>query len=101
MSGTMQNELDISSRSYGQSKWDGKPAFALIMSQFLSSLSGFGVNHYPGQSLIFLNMYSLQQWEVYIANSFELIGEREKIHNDRTVKLLQTVVDVFIELISN
>lgn len=97
MSGAMKNALDVGSRPYGQSKWDGKPA--LIMSQSPSNLSGFGANHHLRQSLVFLNMHPLQQPEVYIANSFDLIDEQGKINNEGTVEFLQSVVDAFIELI--
>ena len=97
MSGAMKNALDVGSRPYGQSQWDGKPA--LVMSQSPSNLSGFGANHHLRQSLVFLNMHPLQQPEVYIANSFDLIDDEEKINNEGTVEFLQSAVDAFIELI--
>lgn len=95
MSGAMKNALDVGSRPYGQSKWNGKPA--LVMSQSPSNLSGFGANHHLRQSLVFLNMYPLQQPEVYIANSFDLIDEHGKINNEGTVEFLQSAVDAFVE----
>lgn len=97
MSGAMKNALDVGSRPYGQSKWDGKPA--LVMSQSPSNLSGFGANHHLRQSLVFLNMHPLQQPEVYIANSFDLIDDDGKINNEGTVEFLQSAVDAFVDLI--
>ena len=97
MSGAMKNALDVGSRPYGQSQWDGKPA--LVMSQSPSNLSGFGANHHLRQSLVFLNMTPLQQPEVYIANSFDLIDDEGKVNNEETVEFLQSAVDAFIELI--
>jgi chromate reductase, NAD(P)H dehydrogenase (quinone) len=49
--------------------------------------------------LVFLNMHPLQQPEVYIANSFDLIDNDGKINNEGTVEFLQSAVDAFVDLI--
>jgi chromate reductase len=54
MPAVLKNALDVGSRPYGSSVWDGKPA--LIISQSPGSISGFGANHHLRQSLTFLNM---------------------------------------------
>lgn len=97
MPAAIKNALDVGSRPYGYSIWDGKAA--AIISQSPSGLSGFGANHHIRQSLVFLNMQPLQQPEAYIANSWELFDENGKINNEGTVQFLQTVVDGFVELI--
>lgn len=90
----LKNALDVGSRPYGSSIWGGKPA--LIISQSPSNLSGFGANHHLRQSLTFLDVHSLQQPEVYIANSFGLFDDKGKINNEGTLKFLQSVVDAFV-----
>lgn len=95
--GALKNALDVGSRPYGQSIWDGKPA--AIVSQSPSTLSGFGANHHLRQPLVFLNMPVLQQPEAYLANSFELFDDDGKMKNEGTLKFLQSVVDAFVELI--
>lgn len=95
--GVLKNALDVASRPYGESVWDGKPA--AIISQSISNLSGFGANHHLRQSLTFLNMPVVQQPEVYLANSAELIDENGKIKNEGTVQFLQTFVQSFMDLI--
>ncbi|MEK5520602.1 MULTISPECIES: NADPH-dependent FMN reductase [Heyndrickxia] len=95
--GVLKNALDVGSRPYGESVWNGKPA--AIISQSISNLSGFGANHHLRQSLTFLNMPIVQQPEVYLANSANLIDENGKINNDGTVQFLQTFVNAFVELI--
>ncbi|NLL48458.1 MAG: NAD(P)H-dependent oxidoreductase [Firmicutes bacterium] len=95
--GALKNALDVGSRPYGQSIWDGKPA--AIVSQSPSNLSGFGANHHLRQPLVFLNMPVLQQPEAYLANSFELFDESGKMKNEGTLQFLQSVVDAFVELI--
>ncbi|RFB12612.1 NADPH-dependent oxidoreductase [Bacillus sp. HNG] len=97
MPASIKNALDVGSRPYGHSVWDGKGA--AIISQSPSPLSGFGANHHLRQSLVFLNMQPLQQPEAYIANSWELFDENGKINNEGTVQFLQSVVDAFVELI--
>lgn len=96
ISGALKNALDVGSRPYGQSVWDGKPA--AIISQSIGNLSGFGANHHLRQSLVFLNMPTVQQPEVYLANSSKLFDENGKMNED-TAQFLQTYVDVFIDLI--
>ena len=41
----------------------------------------------------------LQQPEVYIANSFDLVDNDGKINNEGTVEFLQSAVDAFVELV--
>ncbi len=95
--GVLKNALDVGSRPYGESVWNGKPA--AIISQSISNLSGFGANHHLRQSLAFLNMPVVQQPEVYIANSQDLIDENGKINNEETIQFLQSFVDAFVDLI--
>ncbi len=93
----LKNALDIGSRPYGQSVWNGKPA--LVVSQSTGNLSGFSANHHLRQTLTFLNMPTLQQPEAYIAHTDKLIDEHGKINNEGTVKFLQSIIDAFVELI--
>lgn len=94
---TIKNALDVGSRPYGESIWDGKPA--AIISQSPSNLSGFGANHHLRQPLVFLNMPVLQQPEVYLANSFDLFDENGKLTKEDTGKFLNDFVQAFVELI--
>lgn len=93
----LKNALDVGSRPYGASVWNGKPA--AIISQSPGRLSGFGANHHLRQPLVFLNMPILQQPEAYIGNVADLLDENGKIKDERTVKFLQSFVDAFVDLI--
>ncbi len=96
ITGALKNALDVGSRPYGQSSWNGKPA--AVISQSIGNLSGFGANHHLRQSLVFLNMPTLQQPEAYLANSAQLFDENGKMNED-TTQFLQTFVNTFIDLI--
>ena len=93
----LKNALDVGSRPYGSSIWDGKPA--AIFSQSIGNLSGFGANHHLRQALTFLNMPVVQQPEAYTANSADLFDESGKFNNVRTVEFMQAVIDAFVALI--
>jgi chromate reductase len=93
----LKNALDIGSRPYGQSVWNGKPA--LVVSQSPGNLSGFAASNHLRQVLGFLNMPLVGQPEAYIAGSNKLLSEDGKITNQDTLKFLQSVIDAFVQLI--
>ena len=93
----LSNALDIGSRPYGASVWNGKPA--AIISQSPGNLGGFGANHHLRQILVCLNMPVVQQPEAYIGNVTALLDENGKIKNEGTVQFLQSFVDTFVDLI--
>lgn len=69
----LKNALDVGSRPYGQSVWSGKPA--AIISGSPGNISAFGANHHLRQSLVFLDMPTLQQPEAYLAHVDKLLDE--------------------------
>lgn len=90
----LKNAIDIGSRPYGKSVWNGKPA--AVFSNSPGALSAFGANHHLRQSLVFLNMPAMQQPEVYIAHANELFDEQENIKEGSTKAFLQKAVDAYI-----
>ncbi|MHC5227685.1 NADPH-dependent FMN reductase [Enterococcus sp. LJL99] len=89
----LKNALDVGSRPYGQSVWDGKPG--LVVSVSPGAISGFGANHHLRQSLVFLNVPTLQQPEAYIGNIVNLINEDGSIKED-TMSYFKTIIDSYI-----
>ena len=61
--GVLKNAIDIASRPYGKSAWDGKPAGVISLSP--GAIGGFGANHHLRQSLVFLNMPTMGQPAAY------------------------------------
>lgn len=59
----IKNALDVGSRPYGKSVWSKKPAAIISVSP--GAVGGFGANHHLRQSLVFLDMPTLQQPEAY------------------------------------
>ena len=93
----LSNALDIGSRPYGASVWNGKPA--AIISQSPGNLGAFGANHHLRQILTCLNMPVVQQPEAYISNAAALLDENGKVKDQGTVQFLQSFVDAFVDLI--
>ena len=63
----LKNALDVGSRPYGQSVWNGKPG--AVMSLSPGAIGGFGANHHLRQSFSFLNIPVMQQPEAYVGNA--------------------------------
>lgn len=92
--GVLKNAIDVASRPYGQNSWDNKPA--LVISSSISNISGFGANHHLRQSLVFLNVPTLQQPEVYIANVQSLFDENGTLVKADTANFLKDVLHTYI-----
>lgn len=89
----LKNAIDVASRPYGKSAWNGKPA--AIVSGSPGALGGFGANHHLRQSLVFLNVPVMPQPEAYIGHADKLFGADGKINNDGTAQFLQTFIQAF------
>ena len=89
----LKNALDVGSRPYGQSAWDKKPAAVVSVSP--GAVGGFGANHHLRQSLVFLNMPTMQQPEAYIGGAAQLFDASGKIANEGTRGFLIKVMEAF------
>lgn len=69
--GVLKNAIDVGSRPYGKSVWSRKPAAVVSVSP--GAIGAFGANHHLRQSLVFLDMPTLQQPEAYIGNVDKLL----------------------------
>lgn len=89
----LKNAVDIGSRPYGHSVWDGKPAAVATVSP--GAIGGFGANHHLRQSLVFLNMPILQQPEAYFGGAGTYFDEAGALANEGTRKVMQAFIDAF------
>jgi chromate reductase, NAD(P)H dehydrogenase (quinone) len=97
--GVLKNAIDIASRPYGKSAWNGKPAGVISVSP--GAIGAFGANHHLRQSLVFLNMPALQQPEAYIGGAAGLFDEQGKLVNDSTRDFLKKFLDAFVAWIGH
>jgi chromate reductase len=98
--GFLKNAIDVASRPYGKSAWNGKPGAVVSVSP--GALSGFGANHHLRQMLVFLNVPTMQQPEAYIGGADKLFDGTGKLTNDSTRQFLQNFMTAYanwVELI--
>lgn len=91
--GVLKNAIDVGSRPYGQSVWNGKPGAVISVSP--GAVGGFGANHHLRQSLAFLNVATLQQPEAYIGGAFSLFDEKGELVNAGTSDFLRAFGGAF------
>ena len=95
--GVLKNAIDIASRPYGHSAWNGKPAAVISLSP--GAIGGFGANHHLRQSLVFLNMPTLTQPEAYIGGAGDLFDEAGAIKKPDTKQFLEKFIATFAQWI--
>jgi chromate reductase len=94
--GAIKNAIDVGSRPYGQSAWNGKPTAVVSVSP--GAIGAYGANHQLRQSLVFLNMPVLQL-EAYIGNAFGLFDADGELVNESTTEFLRSLAQAFSDWI--
>ncbi len=89
----LKNALDVGSRPYGASIWNGKPGAIISVSP--GALGGFGANHHLRQSLMSLNVPCMQQPEAYIGGAGALFAPDGSLSNDATRQFMQKFINAF------
>ena len=95
--GVLKNAIDIASRPYGHSAFNGKPA--AVVSNSPGNIGGFGAHHHLRQTLAFLNMPTLQQPEMYLSGVGSWFNEAGVIEKDETRKFLAQFGQTFADWI--
>lgn len=96
--GVLKNAIDVGSRPYGKSVWDGKPGG--VISNSPGKPGGFGANHHLRQSMVFLNVPVLQQPEAYISGADKLFDQAGKLQDPSVREYLQQYLAAFERFIS-
>jgi chromate reductase len=96
--GVLKNALDVGSRPYGKSMWNGKPGAVVSVSP--GALSGFGANHHLRQVLVFLNVPTMQQPEAYIGNAAELFDEHGNLAKPATREFATHFMSAFADWVA-
>ena len=91
--GLLKNAIDVGSRPARAGALNNKPAAVVSVSP--GALAGFGANQHLRQSLIFLNMPTLQQPEIYLGGVASLVDADGNIIKEDTKKFLTTFLETF------
>lgn len=89
----LKNAVDVGSRPYGKSVWNGKPGAVLSISP--GALGGFGANHHLRQTLVFLNVPTMAQPEAYIGNAAQLFDAGGGLSNDSIREFLTKFMQAY------
>jgi chromate reductase len=93
--GVLKNAIDWASRPYGDSAWNGKPA--AIMGASIGNIGTARAQYHLRQTMVFLNMFPLNQPEVMIGNAAERFDAQGNLADETTKdyirKLLQSLID--------
>jgi chromate reductase len=91
--GFLKNAIDVASRPYGKSAWNGKPA--AIVSVSPGAIGAFGANHHLRQSLVFLNMPTMTQPEAYVGNAATLVDDKGEFVKPETKEFIGKFLAAF------
>src|SRR5579875_178369 len=89
----LKNAIDIGSRPKEKNVWNGKPGAAVSVST--GAIGGFGANHHLRQSLVFVNVPTMQQPEAYIGGAAKLFDENGKLIVESTKEFIKKFMEAF------
>lgn len=89
----LKNAIEVGSRPYGKSVWDGKPGAVVSSSPGL--LGGSAAAFHLRQVLTNVNVRTLQQPEVYLSGADRLFDESDALANESTRGFLESFLRVF------
>lgn len=82
---------------WGKPSWPGKPGAVISLAP--GALGAFGANHHLRQSLVFLDVPTLQQPEAYLGHAGQMFDADGGFADSGTEKLLKTFLAAFAEWI--
>jgi chromate reductase len=89
----LKNAIDVASRPYGKNTWDGKPGAIISVSP--GQMGAFGSNHHLRQSLVFVNVPTMQQPEAYIGGAGHLFDNSGNLTDESTSDFLKKFMVAF------
>ncbi len=90
----LKNAIDIASRPSGKGVWAKKPGAVISNSPGL--LGAFGANHQLRQSLTSVNVYTMQQPEIYLSQISKAFDENGTM-DERTTEYLKKFVTAYAD----
>lgn len=91
--GALKNAIDVGSRPFGASAWQGKPGAVVSVSS--GAIGGFGANHHLRQALVFLDVAAMPQPEAYIGGAADLFDADGRLTKESTRDFLRTFLEAF------
>lgn len=89
----LKNAIDVGSRPYGASAWNGKPGAVASVSP--GGIGGFGANHAVRQAVVFLNVPMMAAPEAYWGNAGTFFDENGTLVNEATKKVMSGFINAY------
>ncbi|MEO6731978.1 MAG: NAD(P)H-dependent oxidoreductase [Ferruginibacter sp.] len=94
----LKNAIDWGSRPEGKNMWDAKPAAVIGCSPY--SLGGFGAVNHLRQVMLYVNLYTIQQPEFYVAEIANKMDAEGNINDSKTQKFIDDFWTAFEQWIT-
>jgi len=88
--GVLKNAIDWASRPYGASAWNGKPV--AVMGASVGQMGTSRAQYHLRQVFVFLNMHSLNQPEVMIADAAHRFDEHGNLTDEKAKELIRQLL---------
>jgi len=92
--GVLKNAIDNASRPYGDNAFNGKPA--AIMGASIGMLGTARAQYHLRQSMVFLNMFPLNQPEVMVPFVQEKIDQNGRLTDQKTREKIKELLEALI-----
>ena len=93
--GVLKNAIDWASRPHGDSAWSGKPA--AIMGASLGAIGTARAQYHLRQIIVALNLFTLNQPEVVIADAAHRFDENGNLIHEPTKQLIQELLKDLVD----
>jgi chromate reductase len=93
--GVLKNAIDWACRPYGESAWSGKAA--AIMGASLGAIGTARAQHHLRQILVALNLFTVNQPEVAIADAAHRFDENGNLIHEPTKQLIQELLKNLVD----
>lgn len=93
--GVLKNAIDLASRPYGDSAWDGKPA--LIMGASGGNLATARAQYDLRKVMVFLNMFPINKPEVMIGTAQDKFDAEGNLTDETTRKIIAKAVSALVD----
>lgn len=90
----LKNAIDVGSAPHDQNVFAGLPA--AIVSASPGRTGAFGANHHLRQSLVFLDMPTMQQPELYIGGSYDLFDDDGRLIDADMTRRFASYMERFV-----
>jgi chromate reductase len=92
--GVLKNAIDNASRPYGDNAFDNKPV--AIMGASIGMLGTARAQYHLRQSMVFLNMYPMNQPEVMVPLAHEKFDENGRLSDPKTREKIKELLEALI-----